>query len=181
MHNALTTGEVKQSLLNVGGAGPILVTRPVQIVIAEDQPEVRALLREQLRLAPDLDLIGEAHDGWEAVRAVGRLNPEVMILDLDLPGLSGLEVLQIVRWCSPNTRVIILSGHDEEDTIREALKHGARGYIVKGEETDLSKAIRAVQGVEIWVRRRVLTQVIEELVALASLAFPATGGEPALA
>lgn len=156
--------------------------RAVQVVIAEDQPELRELLREKLQSAPDLEVIGEAHDGWAAVAAVGRLSPDVMTLDLDLPGLSGLEVLQIVRWYSPKTMVIILSGHDEEHTMREALKYGARGYVVKGEAIDLAKVIRAVQRGEVWAKRRVLARAIEDLVGLANQGVPATEVDhPALA
>jgi DNA-binding NarL/FixJ family response regulator len=103
----------------------------------------------------------------------------VLTLDLDLPGMSGLDVLRVIRWYSPNTQVIILSGHTEEEIVLEALKQGAMGYIVKYEEIDLAKAIRAVQRGEVWARRRVLARVLEELVGLASLTLPATGGEPA--
>jgi DNA-binding NarL/FixJ family response regulator len=150
-----------------------------RVVIAEDHPQYRELLCEQLRLSPDLEVVGEAQDAWEAVAAVGRLAPDVLTLDLDLPGMSGLDVLRVVRWYSPKTQVIMLSGHTEEEVVLEALKHGARGYVVKGEGTDLAKAIRAVQRGEVWARRRVLSRVLEELVGLASLTLPATGGEPA--
>jgi DNA-binding NarL/FixJ family response regulator len=136
---------------------------------------------EQLRLAPDLEVLGDARDGWEAIAAVGKLKPDVLTLDLDLPGMHGLDVLQVVRWYSPDTKVIILSGHDEEPTIQEALKQGARGYIVKGEGIDLEKVVKAVHTGEVWARRRVLATVIEDLIGLASQAFPATGSEHARA
>jgi len=152
---------------------------PVQIVVAEDHPEFRELLSKQLGLEPDLKVIGEARDGFEAIAAVARLAPDVLTLDLDLPGLSGLEVLEVVRWCSPNTKVIILSGHDEEETVLEAIRLGARGYIVKAEGTNPVKAVRAVQRGEVWATRRVLARVLEELIGVADLTFPATGGEPA--
>jgi DNA-binding NarL/FixJ family response regulator len=150
-----------------------------RVVIAEDHPQYRELLCEQLRLSPDLEVVGEARDAWEAIAAVGKQAPDVLTLDLDLPGMSGLDVLRVVRWYSPKTQVIMLSGHAEEEVVLEALKHGARGYVVKGEGTDLTKAIRAVQRGEVWARRRVLARVLEELVGLASLTLSATGGEPA--
>ena len=154
---------------------------PIRIVVAEDHPGFREMVCEQLRLAPDLEVLGDARDGWEAIAAVGRLKPDVLTLDLDLPGMNGLDVLRVVRWCSPDTKVIILSGHDEEPTIQEALKQGARGYIVKGEGASVEKAIRVVQNGEVWARRRVLATVIEELSRLAELTFPAAGTERALA
>jgi len=139
------------------------------------------MLCEQLRLAPDLEVIGDARDGWEAIAAVGKLKPDVLTLDLDLPGMHGLDVLRVVRWYSPDTKVIILSGHAEEATIQETLKQGARGYIVKGEGANLERAVRVVQNGEVWARRQVLATVIEELSRLAELTFPAAAGEPALA
>ncbi len=153
---------------------------PIRIVVAEDHPEFRGLICEQLGSAPGFEIIGEASDGRQAIAAVGRLDPDVLTLDLDLPGMNGLEVLRVVKWYSPETKVIILSGQDEEVTILEALKYGARGYIVKGDGTDLVKAIRAVHRGEVWAKRRVVAQVIEELIRLAGLAVPAAADEPAV-
>ena len=149
--------------------------------MAEDHPGFREMFCEQLRLAPDLEVLGDARDGWEAIAAVGRLKPDVLTLDLDLPGMNGLDVLRVVRWYSPDTKVIIVSGHGEEPTIQEALKQGARGYIVKGEGANLEKAIKVVHEGEVWARRRVLAAVIDELSRLAELTFPAAGTERALA
>jgi len=154
---------------------------PIRVVIAEDYSEYRELLCEQLRIAPDLDVIEEARDGWEAITAVGRLKPDVLALALDLPGMSGLDVLRVIRWYSPDTKAIILSGHYEEATIREALELGARGYIVKGDGTDLKKAIKVVHEGEVWARRRVLAALIDELSRLAELTFPTTTAEHASA
>jgi DNA-binding NarL/FixJ family response regulator len=140
-------------------------TPRVRVVVAEDHPEFRELLCEMLRLDPNVEVIGEARDGWEALASASRLTPDVLLLDLDLPGLSGLEVLTLVRWKSLHTHVIIVSGHDEEEIVKEALKGGAKGYVVKGGVADLGRAILAVQRGEIWVPRRVLARVIEELLA----------------
>lgn len=138
------------------------------------------MLCEQFQLEPDIEIVGEARDGWEAIAAVGRLTPDILTLDVDLPGLNGLDVLPVVRWYSPRTKVIMLSGRDDDEIIREALRRGAQGYIVKGSGTDLCKAIRAVHRGEVWARRRVLAAVIDEMVRLAALTFPSTGGKPAL-
>jgi DNA-binding NarL/FixJ family response regulator len=154
---------------------------PIRIVVAEDHDELREVISEQFRLAPDMEIMGEARDGWEAIAAVGRLTPDILTLDLDLPGLSGLDVLSIVRWYRPTTKVIMLSGQDEEETIREALRRGARGYIVKSTGTDLCKAVRAVQRGEVWAKRRVLASLIEEMVRFGTLPFPSAEGKPALA
>ena len=155
-------------------------TSAIRVVVVESNPEYRALLAEQLRLAPDVEIVGEARDMSEAIVAVGRQDPDVLALDMDLPEASSLEVLRMIRWYSPRTKVIILSGQGEEAAALEALTQGARGYIVKGDGTDLAKAVRAVHRGEVWARRRMMALVFEELIRLASLQFPTTAGEPAL-
>ncbi|MDE2180555.1 MAG: response regulator transcription factor [candidate division NC10 bacterium] len=149
---------------------------PIRVVVAEDDSVYRELLREQLRLAPDLDVIGEARDGREAVAAVGRLKPDILTLDLDLPGMNGLDVLYVTRWCSPDTKVIIISGRDEESIVQEALRQGAKGYVVKGDGTDLKKTIRVVHDGEVWARRQVLTAIIAEMGNAGQPAPPYDGG-----
>jgi len=153
----------------------------IRIVVAEDDPGLCELFREQLSLVSGFEVVGEAHSGWEAIATVGRLDPDILILDIDLPGIGGLEVLPVVRWCSPKTKMIVLSGHDEEATIMEALELGATGYIVKGDGTNIEKAIRAVQRGEVWARRRVLARVFDQLVGLVGRTFQKAGGEPSLA
>lgn len=151
----------------------------IRIVVAEDDPGLCELFREQLSVVPGFEVIGEAHSGREAIATVERLNPDILTLDIDLPGIGGLEVLPVIRWCSPNTKVVVLSGHDEEATILEALELGAMGYIVKGDGANLEKVIRAVQRGEVWARRQVVARVLDQLVGLASRTFQETGGEPA--
>lgn len=156
-----------------------LMPSVIRVVVAEDDPGLRELFCEQLSVAPDFEVIGEARSGREAIAAVERLDPDILTLDIDLPGIGGLEVLPVVRWCSPNTKVIVLSGHDEEATILEALELGAMGYIVKGDGATLEKAIRAVQRGEVWARRRVVARVLDQFVGLASRTFQEVEGEPA--
>lgn len=153
----------------------------IRVVVAEDNSVYRELLCEQLRVAPELDVIGDAQDGWEAVATVRRLKPDVLTLDLDLPGMNGLDVLRVTRRHSPDTKVIIISGHDEESIVQEALRQGARGYIVKGDGTDLKKAIRVVHDGEVWARRRVLTTIIVEMSDADQPALPNEDGKSALA
>lgn len=140
----------------------------VRLVIAEDDSAFRELLREQFRLVPDLEIVEEARDGREALAAVGQLTPDVLILNLDLRGINAMDVLLVVLWSSPQTKVIVISREGDERGIQEALQQGARGYIVKGERLDSSKLIHAVQRGEMWASRRVLSGVIEELIQSSS-------------
>jgi DNA-binding NarL/FixJ family response regulator len=114
-------------------------------MLAEDHQIVRQGLKALLRTEPDLVLAGEAADGPETLRLVERLQPDVLVLDLMMPGLSGLDVARQVakRW--PRTRVIILSMHADEAYVVEALRAGAGGYVLKGSSAEeLVRAIRAV-------------------------------------
>lgn len=115
----------------------------ISIVLADDHPVVRRGLRAVLEMEGDLRIVGEASDGLETVDLVERLRPDVLVLDLMMPGLSGLEVLRIIPSRSPRTRVLVLSMHATHGFIAEALKLGASGYVLKGSAAeDLSRAVR---------------------------------------
>jgi two-component system response regulator NreC len=113
------------------------------IVLADDHPIVRRGLQAVLEHEPDFSIVGIASDGLETVRLTERLKPDVLILDLVMPGLSGLEVLRILRERSLRTRVVILSMHSTRAFVAQALQNGATGYVLKDStEKDLSCAVR---------------------------------------
>lgn len=115
----------------------------ISIVVADDHPVVRRGMRSLLECEVDFSVIGDAGDGLEAVALVERVHPDVLILDLMLPSLSGLEVLRILREREPNTRIVVLSMHSSNAFIAEALKNGATGYVLKGcSEENLVRAVR---------------------------------------
>jgi two-component system response regulator NreC len=129
------------------------------IVLADDHPVVRRGLRAVLEPEPGFTIAGEARDGLEAVAAVERLRPDVLVLDLMMPGLSGLEVLRVVPQRSPRTRVVVLSMYSSSAFVAEALKHGALGYVLKDAcEEDLARAVR-----EVSAGRRFLSPAVNEL------------------
>jgi two-component system, NarL family, response regulator NreC len=116
-----------------------------RIVLADDHPVVRHGVRSLLQSDGDLAVIGEASDGIETVQMVEKLQPDVLVVDLMIPGLNGLEITRQVKQRSPGTRIIILSMHANEPYVLEALKNGASGYVLKDSSgTDLIQAIRAV-------------------------------------
>jgi two-component system response regulator NreC len=120
----------------------------ISIMLADDHPVVRRGMQTLLEAEPDFSVIGETGDGLDTVREVERLQPDVLVLDLMMPGLSGLEVLRIIRQRSPRTRVVVLSMHNNNAFVVTALKEGATGYVLKGsEEQNLVHAVReAVAG-----------------------------------
>lgn len=132
------------------------------IVLADDHPIVREGLRTVLEREPDLSVVGEASDGSEALHLVERLRPTLLILDVRMPGKSGLEVArEIARMC-PETRVLILSMYAAEGYVTEALASGVAGYILKETDTgNLIPAIRQIMGGTRYLSPSVNDRVID--------------------
>jgi DNA-binding NarL/FixJ family response regulator len=133
------------------------------LVLADDHRIVRQGLRALLAMESDVRLVGEAADGLEAVRLVTRLKPDILVLDLMLPGLSGLEVARRVVEQSPRTRVVVLSMHANEAYVAEALRAGAVAYVLK--DSGAEELMRAVR--EAFAGRRYLSPSISEQAVLA--------------
>ncbi len=128
------------------------------IVLADDHHIVRQGLRALLEGQPDFQLVGEAGDGLEAVQLTERLKPDVLIIDLMMPSLNGLEATRQLGQRSPHTRVVILSMHANEAYVLEALRNGAVGYVLKDSSAaDLVQAVR-----EVVAGRRYLSSPLSE-------------------
>ncbi len=118
---------------------------PIRILIADDHGVLRAGLRALLNAETDLQVLIEAADGPEALNLIQTMRPDVALLDIGLPGLSGIEVTRRLQKTLPKVRVLILTVHEDESLLREAIRAGAAGYIVKrAVESELIDAIRAV-------------------------------------
>jgi DNA-binding NarL/FixJ family response regulator len=116
---------------------------PISVLLADDHAVVRQGLRAILGAEADVRLAGEAADGQEAVRLTEKLEPDVLVLDLMLPGLNGFEVTRQVRKRVPRTRVVILTMHSDPAYAAEALRAGATGYVAK--DADAAELIAAVR------------------------------------
>jgi two-component system response regulator NreC len=128
------------------------------IVLADDHHVIRQGLRALLEAVPDFSVVGEAGDGLEALQLVERLQPNVLVLDLRMPGLGGLEVTRQVSQRSPSTRVVILSMYDDEAYVLEALGHGAAGYVLK--DSSAAHLVEAVR--QVAIGRRYLSPPLSE-------------------
>jgi DNA-binding NarL/FixJ family response regulator len=121
--------------------------RTTTIVLADDHRIVRQGLHALLRAEPDFNVIGEAGDGLEALELVKKLNPDIVVLDVMMPGLNGLEVARQIGKQMPHTKIIILSMYDDEGFVLEALSNGVSAYVLKDAgSSDLIQAVREVRG-----------------------------------
>ena len=116
----------------------------ISILIADDHPSVRQSLRALLETQADFTILGEARDGIEAVEFSERLKPDVLILDISLPRLNGLDAIHLVRRVSARSRIVMLTSHLDQNCIRAAMKNGANGYVHKSEIETLIDTIRKV-------------------------------------
>jgi DNA-binding NarL/FixJ family response regulator len=122
---------------------------PIEVFLVEDHTVVREGLRKILEQQPDLRVVGEAHRGDDALEAIARLRPHVALLDLRLPGLSGVELAARVGATWPKIKVVILSAYDDVDYVVAAFQAGVAGYLLKTVHSgDLVAAVRAVHAGE---------------------------------
>ena len=128
------------------------------IVLADDHHIVRQGLRALLEAQHDFQLVGETGDGLEAVRLAERLEPDVLVLDLMMPSLNGLEVTRQVHRRLPHTQIIILSMHSNEAYVLEALRNGATGYVLK--DSSAADLVRAIH--EVTAGRRYLSPPLSD-------------------
>jgi len=119
---------------------------PIRVLVADDHAIVRTGIRHVLESEPGFAVVGEASNGAEAIELAQSLQPDVAVLDISMPGASGLQVTQELRRLAPETRVLILSMHDNTEYVLESVRAGAHGYILKDTAaTELRGAIHAVR------------------------------------
>jgi DNA-binding NarL/FixJ family response regulator len=124
----------------------------LRVILADDHPIVRAGIREAIRELPGVEVVGEVTDGREAFKMVESVRPNLVLMDISMPGLNGLEAAERIVKKFPDVRVIILSRHDEEAYVWRALKLGASGYVLKKSViAELKAAVRRVAGGEIYL------------------------------
>ena len=136
-----------------------------RVVIADDHQLVRAGIASLLGDIPGIEVVGEASDGHEAVRLASELVPNIMFLDIAMPGMNGLEALALINETEPAVRVIILSMNDSEEHVLRALKLGAVGFMLKdAAPEELAQAIKAINAGHTWLSAAVSKTVIASYV-----------------
>ena len=118
---------------------------PIRVVLVDDHPVVLGGLRALLESLPGYEVVGVAVDGEAAVREVRLSNPDVVLMDIRMPGIDGLEATRQIRAGSPGVAVLVLTMFDDDDTVFGAMRAGAQGYLLKGaDQAEIDRAIRAV-------------------------------------
>lgn len=141
-----------------------------RIVIADDHPVVRQGLKSLLSRYPEMIVEGEANDGAEALALASRLKPDLLLLDIAMPGMNGLDVLQRVKKSAPEVRVLILSQYDSEEYLFTALRYGASGYLLKENSSqELFSAIQAVANGDMYLSPAMLQALVSEFLSLQEL------------
>jgi DNA-binding NarL/FixJ family response regulator len=155
------------------------VTGPVRVLIADDHPMFLTGLRAVLEDSDSVTVVGEATDGQRAVDLAGEHTPDVVVMDLHMPGTGGLEATRAIREQHPEIAVLVLTMAHDDDSVFAAVRAGARGYLLKGADGDeLIRAIRAVAGGEAVFGPGVAQRVLGFL--SASTDRPSAAGFPEL-
>jgi RNA polymerase sigma factor (sigma-70 family) len=140
--------------------------KTIRVLLADDHTLVRAGIRGLVAALPDVEVVGETGDGQEALRLAETLRPDIVLLDIGMPGLNGLEVAARLAKFDPTIRAVILSMHTSEEYVLQALRAGAAAYLLKGSAVaELEVAIRAVARGETYLSPAVSKRVVDEYVA----------------
>jgi DNA-binding NarL/FixJ family response regulator len=137
------------------------VSAPVRVVVVDDHPVYRDGVADALGDAEDIDVVGTAADGEAAVALVGQVRPDVVLMDLRMPGGGGLPATASIAASHPGTAVVVLTMSDDDDSVFAALRAGARGYLLKESEgTDIARAVRAAARSEAVFGPRIADRVL---------------------
>jgi len=155
------------------------VTDKIRVMIADDHTIVRAGVRLLLEAEPDIEVVGEALNGDEASAMAEALGPDVILMDIAMPGTNGLAATRQIKARQPKIQILILTMHRTDEYFFEILKAGASGYVLKGAETnELIGAIRAVARGEVFLHPTMARHLLQDY--LHRLDDPDVSGQPAL-
>ncbi len=151
------------------------MTEPIRVLIADDHPLFRSGMRALLMADQGTELAGEATTGEEAIALAEECQPDVVLMDLQMPDLNGIEATRRILRTNPNTRILVVSMFEDDHSVCSAIRAGARGYVLKGANPDeVLRAIRVVAGGEAIFSPSVATRLIDFFGGLRAEALPQT-------
>ena len=137
---------------------------PITVLLVDDHTLFRSGIRSLLQRHPEFNVVGEAADGFEGIKRALQLQPQVVLLDLNMPGMSGVETLQLMRQDCPDTAIVMLTVSEDAEDLSVALKAGASGYLLKNIDTDyLTRAIRRAAAGETVVAEAMTAKLVAQL------------------
>ncbi|OGL41384.1 MAG: DNA-binding response regulator [Candidatus Schekmanbacteria bacterium RIFCSPHIGHO2_02_FULL_38_11] len=143
--------------------------KKIKILLVDDHAVLRSGLKLLLNAQPDMEVLDEATDGLEAINKAVKLFPDIVLMDISMPGIGGLEAAKRIKAKCPKTKILVLTMHDDEKYLDEFLRHGASGYVVKkAADTELTAAIRAVNRGEIALHPAVTKKLINNYLNISS-------------
>ncbi len=135
----------------------------IRVMLADDHGILREGVRAILQRDEELDVVAEAGESREVVDLVSTVKPDVLVLDLVMPGLEGLEVFRLVRERAPETKILVFSGYMSDELIVQCLQAGAKGYLAKTAKTsDLVSAIKVVNSGGVWAEQRMMAKALDK-------------------
>jgi two-component system response regulator NreC len=144
------------------------MNNPIRVLIADDHAIVRSGVRMLLEVEPDFDVVGEANDGLQAIALAGQLQPDVVLMDIAMPGIDGLEATRQIKTQWPDIDVVVLTMHRSEEHFFEMLKNGASGYLLKGAEPgDLIHALRVVAEGSVFIYPTMAQKLVQDYLNLS--------------
>ena len=135
--------------------------KPIKVLIADDHAVVRQGITSILKTEKDIQVVGEAEDGMQTIEKVKALKPDVLLLDIAMPNINGLEAVGLVRDSVPESAIVVLSMYDNENYIQRVLNSGALGYVLKASDpSEISRAIRSVHRREYFLSSEIKKKII---------------------
>jgi DNA-binding NarL/FixJ family response regulator len=137
-----------------------------RVLIVDDHAFIRRGVQSILRPFPEWEFCGEADNGNDAIRLAGELNPEVIVMDVSMPGLNGIEATRAIRKAQPEAKIVLLTLHDSADLVRSAFRAGVRGYLLKTDvEQELVKALTIVIGNGSYISPKIGDAVVKSVIS----------------
>ncbi|NMB46818.1 MAG: response regulator transcription factor [Firmicutes bacterium] len=142
----------------------------IKVLIADDHALLRQGLCRILELEEDIEVVAQAADGEEAVALAQELHPDVILMDINMPGLNGLEATRMVKEVAPQSKILVLTIHDDDEYVFKVMQAGASGYVLKDvDPSNLAEAIRTVNQGHAYLRSPLLEKVLEEFGRLSQV------------